>query len=163
MIEMTQASTVREEGFLRLSGVLPSSEQIPQIEDVDEQSRGVLSYLVEWVLGSEGTGEPVEVDPATCPNCGKPCDSTRSPYCSNDCREESAFIRQFRAGLETGSLFDAEKQAALGQKLWHLLGGGYPRRQVLIPERVRRKVIERDGGCAVCGAPAVSLDHTGSG
>lgn len=69
-------------------------------------------------------------------------------------------MRQLRAALAGGALEDEERQAALGQTLWHVLGGGYPRRKALIPEKAVQKVIEREGGkCEACGAPATTVDH----
>jgi hypothetical protein len=80
------------------------------------------------------------------------------------CRETAGFVRQFRASVESGQIFDPERQAALGQSLWNLQGGGFPRRQMMVPKRVIAKVIERDGGkCSVCGGPATEIEHTGSG
>jgi hypothetical protein len=76
----------------------------------------------------------------------------------------AAFVRQFRASLADGSLLDPQRQVGMGQALWHLQGGGFPLRQRLVPPKVLAKVIERHGGlCAVCGAPAIEIDHTGSG
>ena len=99
-----------------------------------------------------------------CPNCGGPAASLRSPYCSDSCREEAALVRQTRSALEEGAILDRDRQIALGQKLWHILGGGYPLRQSLILPRTHAQVMARaDGNCAVCGAPATAIDHTGSG
>ena len=76
----------------------------------------------------------------------------------------SAFIRQFRSAVEDDKTSDIERQVALGQKLWYVLGGGYPRRDVLIPIKVRIKVLEREGSrCQQCGAKATTIDHSGSG
>lgn len=76
----------------------------------------------------------------------------------------SAFVRQFRSAVLDNKILDVERQAALGQKLWHVLGGGYPRRDVLVPDKVRLKVIEREGNkCQQCGAKATTIDHSGSG
>ncbi len=76
----------------------------------------------------------------------------------------AAFVRQFRSHVADGSIFEIERQFGSGQALVFLLGGGYPRRQNMVPARVIAKVIERDGGvCQACGAPATEIDHTGSG
>jgi len=117
----------------------------------------------ESVLVLALTGEPASASfwPADyCPACGKPAVSERSPYCGDVCRDRSAFIRQVRAGLVKGELQDAERRAALDQVLWALLGGGYPRRLLEVPERVVAKVLERDQHrCHACGAEAQQIEH----
>lgn len=129
---------------------------------IDDQARGVLKILVERALPKrEETPTLVAPDPKTCPNCGVSNGSPRSPYCGEKCREESAFVRQLRASLVNGAVTDPEKQASIGQNLWHLLGGGFPRRLTLIPKSVFAKVLAR--GCEMCGEPAIAIDHTGSG
>lgn len=103
---------------------------------------------------------PIEPNPLLCPNCDKPTTSTRTPYCSEHCKEVSAFIRQFRNGLKTGQTLDPERQVGMGQALWRILGGGYPERIKLIPESAIKKVIQRDGRkCQVCGRGASTVDH----
>ena len=156
------------EAFLQpttpLQKLLSQLPQIGQSDDPDEQIRSVLSPVVERALTSGSGQTPVPSDPATCPNCGGPATSDKSPYCCSLCRETAGFVRQFRASVESGQVFDPERQVALGQALWNLQGGGFPRRQMMVPKRVIAKVIERDGGvCTVCGAPATEIDHTGSG
>ncbi|MCO5297517.1 MAG: hypothetical protein M9921_11730 [Fimbriimonadaceae bacterium] len=112
----------------------------------------------------EGCAEPLSYPADRCPNCGSRCSSTRSPYCSAHCRAEAAFVRQFRAARDQGTLADPERQAHLGQALWHLLGGGYPHRVTLIPPSAQRQVLKREEGkCQECGAPATTFDHVGSG
>lgn len=102
--------------------------------------------------------------PNTCPNCGAEVQNKRSPYCSEHCKETAAFVRQFRAAVNDGSILEPEKQAVMGQRLWAVTVGGYPLRQALVPPKVVAKVIEREGGrCQVCGAPATEIDHAGSG
>jgi len=76
----------------------------------------------------------------------------------------AGFVRQFRTGLVEEWLLLPEKQVALGQVLWHVLGGGRPLRLAISPERSRRKALEKaEGLCAACGAPATTVDHIGSG
>ena len=105
-----------------------------------------------------------ETNARTCPNCGSPETGERSPYCTDACRAESAFVRQLRSVLANGSVFDEVRQIAFGEKLWHLLGGGYPRRQKLAFERTLATVFKRENGkCQMCGAPATTVDHLGSG
>jgi hypothetical protein len=73
-------------------------------------------------------------------------------------------VRQFRTGLADGWIFEPEKQVALGQALWHLLGGGRPLRREIAPAKAIERAIKReDGLCQVCGVPATSVDHAGSG
>ena len=131
--------------------------------DVDAQARAALAILVRSALES-AHGEPRRPDPTTCPNCGAACDSDRTPYCSEACKETSAFVRQLRGNLESGALLDPERQIALGEKFWWVLGGGRPRRVAMIPERSLARVLgHRKGACEVCGEPAITVDHCGSG
>ncbi len=130
--------------------------------DLDQQARRTLRHLLDPSLNRlERVVEPFPSDPLLCPNCGTSATSVTSPYCSPLCREEGAFVRQFRAGLESGVVFEDERQANFGQNLWHLLGAGYPRRVALIPPKALAKITAR--GCEVCGAEAVTVDHTSSG
>lgn len=73
-------------------------------------------------------------------------------------------MRQARAALAKGTITDPERQMALGQQLWRVLGGGLPARRDLIPPKVLTRILEKKGGrCEVCGEPATTVDHTGSG
>jgi len=141
--------------------------ELPKVGEgasIDDEMRAVLSPLMERICRVRSQPTKVPVDPATCPNCGLPATSEKSPYCSPFCKDQAAFIRQFRGSVNDGSILDAERLIGMGQALWSLQGGGFPRRQSLVPAKVLAKVIERDGGvCAVCGAPATQIDHTGSG
>lgn len=141
------------------------SKELPELsasESIDDQARGVLRVLAERASAKLGERPQVVArDPKTCPNCGTGMTNPRSPYCGEKCREESAFVRQLRASLVNGAVTDQEKQASIGQNLWHLLGGGFPRRLTLIPKSVFAKVLSR--GCEICGEPAIAIDHTGSG
>ncbi|HVT14101.1 MAG TPA: hypothetical protein VHE55_17700 [Fimbriimonadaceae bacterium] len=147
-----------------LAAQIPPSSEAAAGEDWDRRSRAVLSYLVELAPSfAPADFEAIPADPATCPNCGEPVPVSRSPYCGDCCKEEAALVRQFRNAVATGAIADEERQAALGQKLWHLLGGGYPRRVALIPPKGIARVIARDGKCMHCGAPATTVDNIGSG
>lgn len=127
-------------------------------DDPRDVMRASLLPLID-AIGSAGRLGPS--DRGGCANCGCSVGSTRSSYCSNACRQMAAFIRRFRAAMGDGSIRDPERQAALAQALWSLLGGGYPVRQLLIPSAAKARVIARDGGkCQVCGAPATEVDHT---
>jgi hypothetical protein len=76
----------------------------------------------------------------------------------------AGFVRQFRSGLAEGWIFNLEKQVALGQVLWHFLGGGRPLRREIAPAKARERAIAReDARRQVCGAPATTVDHRGSG
>lgn len=135
-----------------LAGLEPSTPQA--------QARRVLLF----VLGAVPVGTAVITDPLACPNCGEAFLGTRTPYCSEACKEMSAFVRQTRNALTTGMVHDPERQVALGQKLWHLLGGGYPLRLTIMPPSAARQVAKRTGGkCELCGNPASTYDHLGSG
>ncbi|MBX3097735.1 MAG: hypothetical protein KF812_12835 [Fimbriimonadaceae bacterium] len=129
-------------------------------DDMDVRARAVLLHLLHPSrLGQdEDSGRLIS---AQCPNCGELTSSRSTPYCSPECREESAFVRQLRAAIESGAIQEADRQANFGQNLWHLLGGGYPRRVALIKPKEMSKLIAR--GCELCDAPAVTVDHTGSG
>lgn len=98
--------------------------------------------------------------PLQCPNCGVPAPSTKSPYCSAHCRELASFVRQLRAGLNLGWIELSDKQVALGQNLWYLLGGGRPLRQGLVPPKAVERVHARtEGRCEGCGGEASTVDH----
>ncbi len=137
---------------------LPSDLSLPE-----DRMRAVLAPLLDAALASPRS-ETIQEDCTRCPNCDSPSNSFKSPYCSDYCRQESAFVRQFRNAVETGTLLDPERQLGSGQAFWNLAGGGFPLRQKLMTAKQIAKVIERDGEvCAVCGAPATGVDHTGSG
>ncbi len=102
---------------------------------------------------------PCDRRPDRCPNCGDACDSLRSPYCGEHCREEAAFVRQYRAARANDHI-DTDKLTSLAQVLWHLLGGGYPIRQAMVPDRAIQQVLAKaNGGCEACGSPADRVDH----
>ncbi len=129
---------------------------------MEEQARGVLSYILDSVSGWFIDDQTLTEDPKACPNCGTPTDSQRTPYC--ECRETAAFVRQFRSSLSNGAIRNPDRQVALGQKLWRPLGGGLPLHRSLAPERAVAQVMRRAGGkCELCGAPAIDVDHTGGG
>lgn len=107
---------------------------------------------------------PAAIDPLNCPNCDSPVASTKTPYCGQSCREFASFVRQFRGALAEGSVLNAERQEALGQVFWFLLGGGRPLRLSFVPDRVRAQVLARDGGlCRLCRSPATTVDHIATG
>jgi len=120
--------------------------------------------MLRYVLRMPVTCAVIHEDSLTCPNCGTPCSAPRTPYCSEGCREMAGFVRQFRTGLIEGWIFEPEKQVALGQVLWHVLGGGRPLRTEIAPANaIKRAIAREDGRCQVCGAPATTVDHSGSG
>lgn len=151
-------------GLDRLAAMLPPLSVLDEEGDMDTRTRAVLGLMLERAARGFSDVSIVPEDPSTCPNCSAPVPSTRSPYCGEWCREVSGFIRQFRQGVTTGSVADPERQAALGQKLWRMLGGGLPRRLALIPTRAWERELEKRGRtCESCGAPAVTLDNMGGG
>lgn len=126
------------------------------------QSRFVLRNLLVVCLG---VGERPMIKPNSiqCPNCDAPTFSTRTPYCSTQCREEAGFIRQFRQALAERTIFDPDRQVAFGQIFWHLLGGGRPLRRGLLTEKEIAKVIAKaEGKCAECGQTATTVHHIGT-
>lgn len=148
------------ESLRQLRSALPSSRFQG---DQDSQAREVLRILLDRAVPNDGTTLTPH-GPSACPNCGSPVLSERSPYCGSACKEEAAFVRQLRVGLMEGTIVDEDRQIALGEKLWHVLGGGYPRRQSLIFPKSLEKVIRRaQGHCESCGAVATTVDHIGSG
>lgn len=148
-----------------LNASLPRIDCTGPLTDTAEQARAALTIVLDRAVACrDEKAKVVAVDPATCPNCGSAVHSNRTPYCSDPCREQAAFVRQMRAALDSGSVFESDRQIALGQKLWVLLGGGYPHRTNLVPARTLTKVLSRyDGRCEGCGAPANTIDHTGTG
>src|SRR5687768_12334521 len=112
----------------------------------------MLALLIQSSLAVKVAAAPIESTPQSCPNCGTPVASESSPYCGVPCREQAAFVRQLRRCISDGTALDEERQASLGQVLWHLLGGGYPDRRKLVTERTWQQLLKRDGGvCQVCG------------
>lgn len=127
-------------------------------DSIDDQARKVLAYT----LNLTPSWTPFEQEPNQCPNCGKPCENPKSPYCSNWCREQSSMVRQFRSNVLTGAILIEEKQAVYGQIIWWLLGGDYPRRLAMVPESGKRQTLKRTGGLCECGQFATTFDHIGS-
>lgn len=115
------------------------------------------------VLGTPSSHPALKEDATGCPNCGGPNASTKSPYCGAECREIAGFVRQVRSGLRERTLLDPDRQIALGQILWRVLGGGLPLRNSLIePKALARLFAKHEGKCADCGLPATTVDHIGS-
>lgn len=140
---------------IRISALI---EQLPNGDD----ARAVLRIVLEATFVAPDV-EPVPPNPNLCPNCDMPVDSIRSPYCGDLCRDQAALVRQIRAGLD-GALSDEERQIAVGQSLWHHLGGGYPLRTGLMTEKAIQAVIRRDKeACQECGQPATTVDHLRTG
>lgn len=134
------------------------------VDEIETQTRATIHLLIDRTEKIAEYPLPCPEEPTTCPNCGTPVESLKSPYCGDECREYSAFIRQFRNGLITGSLMQPDKQIPLGQKLWRILGGGLPARVALVQGRTLERVIEKKGGmCENCGARATIVDNIGGG
>lgn len=130
---------------------------------LEDQARSVLHLLLD---SSQEAGQPgvSDEDFQCCPNCGAPAESLSSPYCSESCRDQAAFVRQFRGALATGSILSAEKQVVFGERLWWILGGGLPLRASRIPESAKRQVTKRSGGnCELCAKPMTAVENFGSG
>lgn len=150
-------NTIMRDALDRMLASLPECDA----EGPDLQIRSVLRPVLAIAIPiATQDSEPVEPDPSTCPNCGRPTPAERTPYCSAHCREMAALVRRLRAGLTSGALSDPERQAGMGQALWALQGGGYPRRQMMITEKIKAQVIAKGGGvCSLCGSIATEVDH----
>ena len=142
-------------------------DAFPVFEDavlgLEGQAMGVLHLLIEHC---EDSAQPLAVidDPNSCPNCGARAESLTGPYCSAKCRDQAAFVRQFRAAMDSGSILTPEKQLVFGERLWWLLGGGLPLRESRIPASAKRQVVRRSGGnCEICGATLTAVENFGSG
>ena len=148
-----------------LYDALPALELLGQPDRVEEQARAVLRLVIQPILETNfQAGAPVPVDPATCPNCSKPASGTKTPYCGAECRNEAAFVRQFRGAVVEKTIFDSERQEGIGQVFWYLVGGGRPLRQHIIPEKTKQDLFKKAGGkCTICGDEATSIDHIASG
>lgn len=146
----------------RLVEVLPPPDRISAGQDMEDQARGSLAMIVD---GAMKIGQPSKlVDSDGCPNCGGEVESVKTPYCSQECKERAGFVRQMRSGLLEGTILKRDRQVALGQKLWHLLGGGRPLRISLIPEKsLARFIAKKEGKCELCGSEATAIDNVGSG
>lgn len=145
--------------MIELSGSLPARAEAGLT--LEDQARRVLYLLCDF------TGEPSQSPKADfhkCPHCGAPADSLSSPYCSAACRDQAAFVRQFRAAIASGLILTAEKQTVFGERLWWLLGGGLPMRESRIPESAKRQVVRRsEGKCEFCGSVMSGIENFGSG
>lgn len=151
------------EALATLEACLPALPTCDGGETVENQARGTLRFIIEPALKSEQR-PAIAVDPRLCPNCDHPSSASRTPYCCDHCKESAAFVRQFRSALSDGMALDPDRQLALGQKFWHLAGGGYPFRLTLAPPSALKQVQKRTSGlCEICGNPASTYDHLGSG
>jgi hypothetical protein len=129
----------------------------------EDRARSVLNLLIDHILNSEQAGK-LNSDPLFCPNCDGPVESLSGHYCSESCRDQAAFVRQFRAAVGSGSILTPEKQVVFGERLWWLLGGGLPLRESRIPVSAKRQVAKRSGGkCETCGADMTTVENFGSG
>jgi hypothetical protein len=139
-------------------------ETLPRLSpelDIESQARAVLRLVFDH---PQVERTPIPPDAKACPNCDRPASSTRTPYCGDACKEQAGFVRQTRAGLSLGWILELDKQVALGQNLWDILGGGRPLRREIAPKRSLDVAMKREGGvCQGCGAPATTIDHVGSG
>jgi hypothetical protein len=146
---------------------IPLRAVLPDLSDatlsLEDQARCVLYLLLDRIEDSEQPQIPFD-DPYRCPNCDDRTESLAGPYCSESCRDQAAFVRQFRAALATGSILTPEKQVVFGERLWWLLGGGLPLRESRIPESAKRQVARRSvGKCEICGEPMTTVENFGSG
>ncbi|MFM9872409.1 MAG: hypothetical protein ACKVQS_02960 [Fimbriimonadaceae bacterium] len=145
--------------MIQLKALLP-----PACDDtisIEDQARSVLHLLCE---PTNPKAPKPKNDPNLCPNCDQPVSKPTSPYCSETCRNQAAFVRQLRAAIATQTILNPEKQTVFGERLWWLLGGGLPIRESRITESGKRQVIKRCGGkCEFCNAPMTTIENFGSG
>jgi hypothetical protein len=149
----------------QVSSHLPSRTVLQNSASPEIQARACLHLLLESATVVELTNvQAFPEEPDTCPNCASPTTSSKTPYCSPDCRNESSFVRQFRGAVAEDTILEPERQEGIGQVFWYLVGGGRPLRQHLIPDRTKADLLRKgNGACALCGAPATSIDHILSG
>src|SRR5215216_4222730 len=103
-------SSVADTWSIRLSDLLAQLPHMGASESPDDQIRAVLRPIVERAMAFvDCEFDLVPIDFSTCPNCGEPATSERSPYCSPHCREMSGFIRQFRNSVKEGTIADPER------------------------------------------------------
>lgn len=153
-----EASRLKQ--FAKLLDTLP---EIGASGDPELELRAVLRNVVQGVVDGLPATQSIRSEPTNCPNCDTPTTSTKSPYCGEHCRAMAAFIRQFRTSFADGVIFQPDRQVGMGQALWSLQGGGFPRRQQMVKPREIERVLEKaDGQCWKCGQPATGVDHFGS-
>ena len=162
---MAQRAEISDSKLAQLARALPSPGTASEGSDLDVRARGALAILIEAALTADiCSAVAADEDARLCPNCGVVASSKTSPYCGECCREQAAFVRQMRGRVADGSLLDERSQTMKGEQMWRLLGGGLPRRLALVPESARQRVFKRtEGKCETCGAPATTIDNTGSG
>lgn len=150
----------RQARFAELLVTLP---EIGASEDPETELRAVLRPIIERVVDGLPASDPIPLDHTKCPNCDASWTSTKSPYCSTHCRETAAFIRQFRTSFSDGVIFQPDRQIGMGQALWSVQGGGFPRRQQMVkPREIERVLQKADWLCWKCSQPATGVDHFGS-
>jgi hypothetical protein len=161
---MAQRRQLENDPIAQLSLALPAAGEAGIGEDLDLRSRATLAVLIDAMSRISELPNRIERNPAICPNCDSLATSKTSPYCSDCCRERAAFVRQMRYGLASGSILDEHRQTMKGEVLWRLLGAGVPRRLAHVAEKARERVFKKaEGKCESCGAPATTIDNTGSG
>lgn len=97
-----------------------------------------------------------------CVNCDGPINLSkwRFLYCSEQCKQESGWVRYARAVCRDGRIARLDVQEALQIKKAWVLSGGYPERERSLPQHVREAVFARDKSCCwICGGPASQIDH----
>jgi len=135
---------------------------LPDGGDMEDQARAALRPLLLRAI-EEPDVTAIRTIAGECPNCGRPSQSLRTPYCSDSCKSISAFVRQFRVALNDRGPTD-ERLAMFGQTFWFLIGGGRPLRVSIAPSSAIKQVFKRtDGKCEGCGAVATTVDNVGSG
>ena len=98
----------------------------------------------------------------TCVSCGGPDVTVESPlFCSERCKEAAGLVRYVRACQRDGRDPQADVLEAIRMKMAHVLGGGYPGRERVVPPETRAEVLQRARHrCEICGR---ALDMHGTG
>lgn len=112
----------------------------------------------------EGKSEEDELEhltqyPFPCPNCLQLTDGL-SLFCSELCKQECKTVRYARACKKDDRDKDEKVKEAIKIRIAHILGGGYPEKERLLPKSLKDKVLNRDKGlCQKCGDKGTEIDH----
>lgn len=144
--------------LVNLGTALPKFSELGPDANINAQACAVLGWVIQESLAAPECS-PESQNPYNCANCKIKPGGERTPYCSEACKEETSFVRQVRCGLESGAILVPDRQVALGQSLWHILGGGYPLRRTLVSAKDLERFLAKNPNCAYCGLFATNFDH----
>jgi hypothetical protein len=100
--------------------------------------------------------------PFRCPNCNEviPFRKPIRIYCCQLCGDEARLVRYVRRCKREAKLDDPDVLDAIQTKFAHIMGGGYPLEERIVPASTRQCVIERaKGRCEKCGGEGKEIDH----